>query len=274
MSDSYAVMGHPVAHSKSPRIHAAFARQTGQDIEYRAIEVAPGRFPAAVGEFRAAGGRGLNVTLPFKQEAFALAAECSLRAARARAANTIGFREDGQVWADNTDGVGLVRDLTVNLGLTLRDRRLLLLGAGGAARGVLAPLLAEGLTALVIANRTRARGEALAADFADAGPVSACDFPDLRGERFDLVVNATSASLQGELPPLPEGLFAAAGWGYDMMYGDAPTAFVRWSLGHGAAGASDGLGMLVEQAAESFYLWRGVRPETRPVIAALRMDSL
>ena len=270
MTDRYAVIGNPIAHSKSPRIHAAFARQTGQDMEYRAIAVAPGHFPAAVAEFRAAGGRGLNVTLPFKEEAWALAAERSPRAERAGAANTLGFREDGRVWADNTDGAGLVRDLTANLGLALGARRLLLLGAGGAARGVLAPLLAQGPDTLVVANRTPARAEALAADFRDLGPVSACAFTALAGRRFDLVVNATSASLQGEVPPLPDGLFAPGGWGYDMMYGDGPTPFVRWSLAQGAVDARDGLGMLVEQAAESFFLWRGVRPETRPVIAGMR----
>jgi shikimate dehydrogenase len=273
VSDLYGVMGHPVSHSKSPRIHSAFARQTRQDLVYRAIEVAPGDFPQAVARFRAAGGRGLNVTLPFKEEAYRIAETRSPRAERAGAVNTLGVGADGHLWGDNTDGVGLVRDLTRNLGLALAGRALLLLGAGGAARGVVGPLLAEGPVALVVANRTRGRGEALALDFGSLGPVSACGFEDLAGQRFDLVINATSASLQGEVPPLPADLLAAGGWCYDMMYADAPTAFVRWGSAHGAAGASDGLGMLVEQAAESFYLWRGVCPETAPVIAALRSGA-
>jgi shikimate dehydrogenase len=270
MADLYAVMGHPVAHSKSPRIHAAFAAQAGQDIEYRAIEVQPGAFPEAVTAFRVQGGRGLNVTLPFKEEAYALASDRSERAQQARAANTLGFTAEGRVWADNTDGVGLVRDLTLNLGLDLAGRRVLLLGAGGAARGVVGPLVAAGPAQLVIANRTVERGQALARDFRDAGPVSACGFDGLSGRRFDLVINATSASLHGQVPPLPPDLLVPGGWCYDMMYADLPTAFVRWGLAQGAAGASDGLGMLVEQAAESFFLWRGVRPDTAPVISELR----
>ena len=273
MPDRYGVMGQPIAHSKSPRIHTAFARQTGQDIEYRAIEVQPGSFAQAVAAFRAQDGRGLNVTLPFKEEAFTLALDRSERADRAHAANTLGFAEDGRIWGDNTDGVGLVRDLTCNLGLPLAGRRLLLLGAGGAARGVVGPLLAEGLAGLVIANRTVARGEALARDFQDAGPVSACGFEALAGRRFDLLINATSASLQGEVPPIPEDVLAPGAWCYDMMYADAPTAFVRWGLTNRAAGTSDGLGMLVEQAAESFFLWRGIRPDTAPVIAGLRKKA-
>ena len=273
MPDRYGVMGHPIAHSKSPRIHTAFARQTGQDIEYRAIEVQPGSFAQAVAAFRAQDGRGLNVTLPFKEEAFTLALDRSERAERARAANTLGFSADGRIWGDNTDGIGLVRDLTLNLGLPLAGRRVLLLGAGGAARGVVGPLLAEGLAGLVIANRTVARGEALARDFQDAGPVSACGFEALAGRRFDLLINATSASLQGEVPPIPEDVLAPGAWCYDMMYADAPTAFVRWGLTNRAAGTSDGLGMLVEQAAESFFLWRGIRPDTAPVIAGLRKKA-
>jgi shikimate dehydrogenase len=267
-------MGHPVAHSKSPRIHAAFARQTGQDLEYRAIDVAPGDFAPAVARFRAAGGRGLNVTLPYKEQAYALAEVRRTRAEQAQAVNTLGFSPDGRVWGDNTDGVGLVRDLTRNLGLALAGRRVLLLGAGGAARGVVGPLLAEGVAVLVIANRTVARGAELARAFRASGPVEACGFQDLAGRRFDLVVNATAASLQGEVPPLPPGLLAPRAWCYDMMYADAATAFVRWGLGHGACGASDGLGMLVEQAAESFFLWRGLRPETTPVITGLRAGTL
>jgi shikimate dehydrogenase len=272
--DLYAVLGHPIAHSKSPRIHAAFARQTGQDLVYEAIDVAPGGFAAAVWHFRARGGVGLNVTLPYKEEAFALAQARSARAEQAGAVNTLGFEAHDRLWGDNTDGAGLVRDLTLNLGVTLRGRRVLLLGAGGAARGVIGPLLGEGAAVVVIANRTITRGEELAETFRGHGPVEACGFADLAGRPFDLVVNATSASLQGEVPPLPAGLLAPGAWCYDMMYADRPTAFVRWGEAQGAAGARDGLGMLVEQAAESFFLWRGVRPDAPAVIAALRAAAL
>ena len=267
--DQYAVMGHPIAHSKSPQIHAQFAAQTGQALEYRAILVEPGGFAAAARAFRAAGGKGLNVTVPFKPDAWVFADILSARAERAGAVNALIF-EPGGVRGDNTDGPGLVRDLTVNHGASLAGQRILLLGAGGAARGVLQPLLAERPAHLVIANRTAEKALGLAVRFSDLGRVAACGFAELAGRQFDLIINATAAGLKEAVPPLPEGVLATGGWCYDLMYGREPTAFVRWGWEQGAARSLDGLGMLVEQAAEAFHLWRGVWPETGPVIAALR----
>ncbi len=271
--DRYAVFGNPVAHSKSPRIHRLFAAQTGQDIVYDALLVPLHGFASAVAEFQSLGGRGANVTVPFKQEAWALADERSPRAQRAGAVNTLLLRDDGSRYGDTTDGVGLVRDLCSNHGWALHDRRVLLLGAGGAARGVLEPLLAERPQLLVIANRTPAKAQDLAHSFAELGAVLASSFDALTGASFDVIINATAAGLHGTVPPLPAGVIAPRGCTYDMMYGDAPTDFVRWARQHGAAQAYDGLGMLVEQAAEAFYLWRGVRPETAPVIAQLRQSG-
>lgn len=268
--DRYAVMGNPIAHSKSPAIHARFAEQTGQILSYGAILVEPGDFPAAVQRFGAAGGMGLNVTVPFKQEAWALAERRSERAERAGAVNTLKFEIDGTLYGDNTDGVGLVRDLRQNHEVSLRRKRVLILGAGGAVRGVLAPLLAEEPARLVIANRTVAKAEELATAFADLGPIEGCGFEALAGQYFEVVINGTAASLQGELPPLPDELLAPGAVCYDMMYGAEPTPFMRWASAHGAEQSLDGLGMLVEQAAESFYLWRGVRPQTAEVVTALR----
>ena len=267
--DQYAVMGNPIAHSQSPRIHALFAAQTGQNLEYRAIRVEPGGFAAAARAFRAAGGRGLNVTVPFKPDAWVFADVLSARAERAGAVNTLSFGPDG-VRGDNTDGPGLVRDLRDNHGCELAGRRILLLGAGGAARGVLQPLLLERPAQVLIANRSASKALDLALRFTDLGQVSGCGFADLAGRVFDLIIHATAAGLEDAVPPLPPGVLAADGWCYDLMYGHEPTAFVRWGREQGAAQSLDGLGMLVEQAAESFHLWRGVWPETAPVIAALR----
>ncbi len=267
--DRYAVMGNPIAHSLSPMIHRQFAEQTGQSLRYEAILVPLGAFPEAVARFQAEGGRGLNVTVPFKEEAWALADERSARAEQAGAVNTLVLREDGTRFGDNTDGVGLVRDLTENLGWRVADRRVLILGAGGAVRGVLGPILAEGPRSVTLANRTVARAEALATRFAGPVPLQAQGFEALAGAAFDLVINGTSASLAGELPPLPEGCVAGARV-YDMVYGAAPTPFMDWARRAGAAQVADGLGMLVEQAAEAFLIWRGVRPETAPVLRALR----
>ncbi len=269
LPDHYAVMGNPIAHSKSPRIHALFAAQTGQNLEYRAMLVEADGFAAAARAFRDAGGKGLNVTVPFKQDAWVFADLLSARAERAGAVNTLIFDATG-VRGDNTDGPGLVRDLTGNHGCPLADKKILLLGAGGAARGVLQPLLAERPAQLVIANRTAAKAVELSLRFSDLGRVSGCGFADLAGRRFDLIVNATAAGLHDAVPPLPDGVLATDGWCYDLMYGKEPTAFVRWGWAQGAAHSLDGLGMLVEQAAESFHLWRGVWPETKPVIEALR----
>jgi shikimate dehydrogenase len=266
--DHYAVIGNPIAHSKSPAIHAAFARQTGQAVEYGRILGSLEDFPGDVRAFVADGGRGLNVTVPFKQEAWALLADRSERAEAAGAVNTIIVLDDGRLRGDNTDGVGLVRDLTVNHAFDFADKQVLLLGAGGAARGVLGALVEADPAALTIANRTVAKALELAETA--AGEVDGCGFDQLAGRRFDLIINATSSGLQGEVPPLPEGLLAEGAWVYDMVYGDVPTPFCRWGRSQGVARSLDGLGMLVEQAAESFWLWRGVRPETEPVIAMLR----
>ncbi len=262
MSDRYAVIGNPVAHSKSPAIHTEFARATGHDIDYRRIEAPLDGFADAVARFRAAGGKGCNVTLPFKHEAFRLAGRVSERADIAQAVNTLRFEDS---FGDNTDGIGLVRDLTVNMGLALRGKALLILGAGGAAQGVAGALLGAGLGRLVIANRTLAKAQALAKRFPR---VSAKGYEALVGERFDVVVNATSAGLAGESPPLPQGLLDETTLAYDMVYG-RDTPFLAEARAAGAR-AVDGLGMLVEQAAESFFIWRGVRPPTRPVLAKLR----
>ena len=270
MTDRYAVIGHPVAHSKSPWIHAQFARATGQAIDYVAIEAPRDGFERTVEHFRAAGGRGANVTLPFKEAACRLSGVLSERARVARAVNTLRF--DAQdICGDNTDGAGLVRDLKVNLGRRVAGARLLLVGAGGAARGVLAPLLHAGPQRLVVANRTLARGATLVAEFASAQHAArlvALGFEALGEEEFDLVINATSAGLSSETLPLPHSMFARGALAYDMVYG-RDTAFLALARRAGAA-TQDGLGMLVEQAAESFLVWRGVRPETAPVLAALR----
>lgn len=264
MTDRYAVFGHPVAHSRSPFIHAAFARQTGQDLHYEAILAPLDGFASCLADFAATGGCGANVTVPFKEEAFRRADRLSPRAQRAGAVNTLKFESAGLL-GDNTDGAGLVADLVRNLGRTLGGRRILLLGAGGAARGVLGPLLDQQPAALVIANRTVPRAAELAHLFGRG--VHACGFAEVAGP-FDVIVNATAASLAGELPPLSPTIFAAESLAYDMMYG-RDTPFLAFAREQGIA-AVDGLGMLVEQAAESFLLWRGIRPETGPVIASLR----
>lgn len=263
MSERYAVIGHPVGHSKSPWIHARFARATGQDIEYGRIDAPPEDFHAAVDRFRRAGGRGLNVTLPFKEAAFRYCSRTSARAQAAQAANTLVFGADA--FGDNTDGAGLVRDIEANRGYRLQGRAALLLGAGGAARGVAGALLEAGVARLVIANRTIDKGRELAERFP---PAAACGFAELAGGRFDLVVNATSAGLQDAVLPLPASLFSSGVLAYDMVYG-RDTPFLAAARAAGAV-ACDGLGMLVEQAAESFWLWRGIRPETRAVLAELR----
>jgi shikimate dehydrogenase len=262
--DRYAVIGHPVAHSKSPWIHAQFARATGEAVEYGAIDAPPEAFARTVDAFRAAGGKGLNVTLPFKGEAFRYCAETTERARAAQAVNTLVLDRE-RPFGDNTDGVGLVRDLSVNLGRRLAGAHLLLLGAGGAAQGVLGPLAQAGVAGIVIANRTLPRAQALAARVPGA---AACGFDGLEGRDFDLVINATSAGLAGELPRLPAGLFRPGALAYDMVYG-RDTEFLAMARAAGAE-TSDGMGMLVEQAAESFLVWRGVRPDTRAVLAALR----
>jgi shikimate dehydrogenase len=273
MPARYAVIGNPVAHSRSPWIHAEFARQTGQDLTYEAILAPLDGFAQAVRAFRDAGGRGMNVTVPFKQEAFELSDARTPRAEQAGAVNTLTF-ENGRILGDNTDGAGLVRDLEENLDFPLAGRRVLLMGAGGAARGVLLPLLARGVARLTIANRTVSRAEELAAIARSAGyrDVTARGYAALSGQTFDLVVNSTPVSLAGELPPLPSGIFAPGSLAYDLVYGRGTTPFLRFARASGAGRIADGLGMLVEQAAESFLVWRGVRPATRPVIEQLARE--
>ena len=273
MIDHYAVMGNPVAHSKSPRIHTLFARQTQQQLRYDAILVEQGDFTRAVAGFLQQGGKGLNITVPFKQDAWALAATRSDRAERAGAVNTLVLDPGGRHFGDNTDGAGLVRDLLHNHGAVLKNKRLLLVGAGGAARGVIEPLLGEGPTLLVIANRTPDKAVQLARLFCDRGHTEGCGLDDVDGQTFDIIINATAASLSGQVPALPENVVSAGSWCYDMMYADKPTTFMNWAAQLGAEHCMDGLGMLVEQAAESFYLWRKVRPDTGPVIQALRQPQ-
>jgi shikimate dehydrogenase len=270
--DRYAVIGHPVAHSKSPQIHARFAAQTGQHLTYERLLAPLDGFEATVRAFIAQGGKGLNVTVPFKLEAHGIATLLSARARAAGAVNTLKCDRTANgsdvIFGDNTDGVGLVTDITRNAGVELTGKRILLLGAGGAARGVILPLLDARPSDLVIANRTGSKAEQLARQFAGQGPIRGSDLSALTGA-FDVVVNATSASLSGALPPIPPDVFTRGALAYDMMYDKEPTVFMRFARQHGAT-ARDGLGMLVEQAAESFFVWRGVRPDTTAVFAELR----
>ena len=294
--DKYAVFGNPIEHSKSPLIHTLFARQTQQNIEYTRMLVEPGRFASAADQFFNNGGKGLNITVPFKLDAFDYANELTERAQSAGAVNTLVLQKNGNTLGDNTDGIGLVNDITENLGWSISNKRILIIGAGGAVRGVLLPLLQQQPAQTVIANRTvekaaelarlfnpRGVGDTGARGFGHVsargfgyvsacgfGHISACGFSDLKNQQFDLVINATSSGLHGELPPLPATLFNRQANAYDMIYGEQPTVFMRWALDNGAAMVSDGLGMLVGQAAESFFLWRAVRPEIQPVLKELR----
>ena len=268
--DPYGVVGHPVGHSLSPFIHGMFARDNGQAMSYRLYDVAPAEFAGFVAGFFDRGGRGLNVTVPHKIVAVEAANELTSRAAHAAAVNTLALRDDGTILGDNTDGAGLVRDLCDNLGLVITNRRILIVGSGGATRGILAPILGLSPTMVVIANRTPDRAQALAAAFTDLGKTQGVGFADVGDQPFDLVINATSASLSGEIPPLPPGAIGPGTVCYDLAYGRPATAFVDWARSRGCAQALQGWGMLVEQAAESFRLWRGVRPATGKVLAALR----
>jgi shikimate dehydrogenase len=268
VTDRYYVIGNPIAHSKSPAIHAAFALQTGQHILYERCLAPLDGFAATVAGLVAAGCKGANVTVPFKLDAAAIATTLSVRAEAAGAVNTLSFA-DGQIFGDNTDGAGLVNDITGNAGFAIAGKRVLLLGAGGAARGAILPLLDQQPRELVIANRTRTSADALVARFAGPGrTLSACEFIDLDGQ-FDLIINATSASLAGDMPPLPGAIFTPQTLALDMMYGNKPTPFMAFASSCGAT-ARDGLGMLVEQAAEAFALWRGVRPATATILESMR----
>ena len=269
--DRYVVIGNPIAHSKSPDIHARFAVETGQSIDYARLLAPLDGFADAVREFILQGGKGANVTVPFKLAAYALATTLTARAEAAGAVNTLAFK-DGQILGDNTDGIGLVTDIVRNAGMPIAGKRVLLLGAGGAARGALLPLLLARPEQLVLANRTVAKAQELVDQFAQKFPqentITACGFADLHGP-FDLIINATSASLVADVPPIPANVFGPQTLAYDMMYGKQATVFMQFASAHGAA-VRDGLGMLVEQAAESFFVWRSVRPSTSDVFAALR----
>jgi shikimate dehydrogenase len=267
--DLYGVIGHPIAHSWSPFIHGLFARQTEQALVYKRFDVPPAKFRRHVAHFFLHGGRGLNVTLPHKVEALELANELTPRAERAGAVNTLMIQGENEIIGDNTDGEGLVRDLRDNCGLDIAGLRILILGAGGATRGILAPLLALEPGEIVIANRTAARASTLAREFAPLGNLIGCGFDSQSLENFDLVINATSASTEGETPPISQALLHEATVCYDLAYSKAKTPFVLWAEGNGCQRALQGWGMLVEQAAESFSLWRGIRPETAPVLQAL-----
>ena len=264
-ADRYGLVGQPVEHSRSPLIHTVFARQTGQRMTYELIEAEPSEFETAVRGFGAAGGKGLNITVPYKEAAFALCRENSEAATVAGAVNTITMLA-GALRGDNTDGIGFIRDVTVNLRQPLAGASVLVLGAGGAARGILGPLLNEKPARLLIANRTKQRADDLVARFA-APELTACTFAELADQApFDVLVNATSAGLKGEAPPFPASLVGADTFCYDFVYGTGDTPFVAWAKSHGAARAVHGWGMLVEQAAESFLIWRGVRPDTKPLL--------
>ncbi len=275
MTDRYAVIGNPVAHSKSPEIHAAFARETGQDMRYERVQAPPDKFSQTVLAWRDSPAAGANVTLPFKVEAFALATVRTARAIRGGAVNTLKF-EGNEIIGDNTDGVGLCRDIADNHGFAMAGKRVLLLGAGGAARGVAGALVDAAPAVLAISNRTLGKAEALVASLAterDRCEISVVNMDTLLASRFDLIINATSTSIGEALPPVPPACFVEGGLAYDMMYGMGETPFLKLGASRGARTA-DGLGMLVEQAAESFMLWRGLRPSTAPVLAALRQGQI
>jgi shikimate dehydrogenase len=273
--DRYAVMGNPINHSKSPEIHTAFARETGQKLEYTAIHVDVGGFAQAVSHFQGHGGKGLNVTVPFKLDAWKLSDSLTERAKKAGAVNTLILDKNGDIQGDNTDGVGLVNDIINHLGWKINQQRVLILGAGGASRGVIGPILEQQPLSLMIANRTASKATELVELFTDmkaetTQAIGGGGYDALSGQQFDLVINATAASLNGEVPPIPDDILAENTCCYDMMYAAQPTAFMRWASEREVTQISDGLGMLVGQAAESFMIWRGVRPSVAPVIASLK----
>jgi shikimate dehydrogenase len=269
MTDHYAVIGNPISHSKSPLIHTEFAQQTEQDLDYIAREIPLDNLDSGLKQLQAEGFKGINITVPFKELAWQLVKNKSDHAQRAGAINTIVFNDDGSLYGDNTDGMGLCRDLTDNNQVELTGKRILLLGAGGAARGVIEPLLSYSPQHLVIANRTASKAHDLAKLFNEFGTVSGIGFDEITGT-FDIVINATSASLHGEVPPLPDTLLNDNACCYDMMYSNTDTAFIIWAKQYGAAKTIDGLGMLVEQAAEAFRVWRGVKPTTQNIINNIR----
>jgi len=268
--DHYAVFGNPIKHSKSPQIHKRFAEQTGQTLNYTAEHIPIGQFAQHLESFVQEGGKGINVTVPFKGDAWSCATQRSDRAQRAGAVNTLVIKPDGELFGETTDGTGLVRDIISNHQTSIINKNILLIGAGGAVRGVLQSLLEQQPASLVISNRTQIKAAQLAGEFSDLGNISGCGLDEIDSTGFDIIINGTSASLQGNLPDLPENLFRENSCSYDMMYAAQATPFMQWSADNGAATVLDGLGMLVEQAAESFYLWRNIMPETEPVIKAIR----
>lgn len=271
--DKYAVFGNPIKHTKSPLIHADFARQCEQQMQYRAVRVDVDGFAEAARGFFDKGGKGLNVTVPFKEQAHAFCDTLSDRARRAGAANTLTPGDNGEVNGDNTDGIGMVRDMVANLGWTLRDMRVLVLGAGGAVRGILEPVLGERPKSVLVVNRTASRAAQVATEFADLGDITGGGYELIGDRQFDIVINGTSAGLAGEMPDLPASVLTERSCCYDLVYSAEPTVFMRWAAQHAAWAVSDGLGMLVEQAAQSFYIWRGQRPDTSALIGKLR-DAL
>lgn len=271
--DRYAVFGHPISHSKSPLIHRLFAEQTQQDLSYDAQDIPAESFTPAIDDFFKQGGKGLNCTVPLKELAWQKADTLSKRAQFSKAVNTLVLQEDGTILGDNTDGLGLVADLTKNHAIELLNQRILILGAGGASRGIIEPLMEQSPAHIIIANRTVEKAITLSEEFSKLGEITGCGYADLANQQFDLILNATSASLSGKLPPLADNLLAKKGVCYDLAYGSQPTAFVKWGLAQGAEKSLDGLGMLVEQAAEAFYIWRKVRPETRSVIKLLTANK-
>jgi shikimate dehydrogenase len=270
MIDTYAVIGNPIEHSKSPFIHAEFARQTGQKMQYEAILAPLDSFKSTVNAFQKNDGKGMNITIPFKLEAYALATRLTNRASAAQAVNTFKFGQHGEILGDNTDGAGLVRDIEINLKILITGKRILLMGAGGAAHGVILPLLQKNPALLVVANRTPEKALALQRQFTTHGNIKAGHYQDFAGENFDILINATSASLYDQLPPLPPGLIKKTSLAYDMLYSSRLTPFLEFAKAQGAVQLADGVGMLVEQAAESFFLWRNIRPETQIVIKRLK----
>jgi len=272
MTDKYAVIGNPISHSKSPLIHAQFAKQTAQVLEYSAIKGEVGELASAIVQFRKNNGKGMNVTVPFKHDAWALVDERNTHAKKAGAVNTIIIKEDGYLIGDNTDGIGLVKDIRHNQNFELKAKKVLILGAGGAVRGVLGPILAQQPSGVVIANRTTSKADNLALLFKNDGNITSASFNALHDEKFDLIINGTAASLSGEVPSISTELAKNCAC-YDMMYGAQDTVFMQWAKQHGASKVWDGLGMLVEQAAESFYLWRNVRPETSSLIKHIQHNQ-
>jgi shikimate dehydrogenase len=271
--DRYGVMGYPVSHSRSPVIHRLFALQTGENIQYELLQVTPDKLEAAVRQFQRTGGKGLNITVPHKSEVVKLCDQLSERAATAGAVNTLSFRE-GKIHGENTDGIGLLRDLSLNQGFSIEGANILILGAGGATRGIVGPLLEMQPASLRIANRTLDKADALVDHFGRFGTVSSCRFDLVPvSDPYDLIINATSAGVKGEVPPYPAAAISPATFCYDLSYGLSPTPFSVWARAQGAERSVMGWGMLVEQAAESFFIWRGVRPDTAPVLKQMKITA-